>query len=127
MKIKNYKPNNFILSLDLYPFDVMVSINQDLKDLKKDLKSVDINPKKFRLKSTSIATTYDVGGNRTLIVFRDLANTPQDYGTISHEFFHVIENVFFIINLPHCDESSEAWAYALAYLIKKFYLKLNEK
>lgn len=104
----------------------MVSINQEVKDIKKALKDYpDIA--KINLKRPSVATTYVVGRNRTLIVFRDLANTPADHGTITHEFFHVIEYVFEALPIPHNEDTSEAWAYALAHLVKKFYEKLYEK
>lgn len=133
MKIKNYKSQNFILTLDLYPFDIMISINQKEDELKNSLDECGIKYKKYitKLKRVvsrpCVATTYDVGENRTLIVFRDLNNTSRSAGTIAHEIFHAIENVFEVLPIQHSSDSSEAWAYAIGYITKQFYEKLNEK
>lgn len=44
----------------------------------------------------------------------------KDIHTAVHELFHATEFHFDIIGLKHSDDSSEAWAYYLAFLVKEF-------
>src|ERR1051325_10597203 len=85
---------NFIIDAGTYPFDVMVSINQTDKQLGESLDLYGPLPVK---EIESCRYTPGVGKARfvmfsmgaSVIRFKHLPETPEDYGHLAHEIFHI--------------------------------------
>lgn len=123
------KQKNFIIPLVVYPFDVMVSLNQSEDDLRKCLK------KHKNITEEDVETYFNdkspISGRATmfksgavLIRMMNYPVTNNDYGNIVHEVFHAVCFVFKRINLKLSPKSDEAWAYLIDYLTKEIYNRL---
>jgi hypothetical protein len=49
----------------------------------------------------------------------------SDISMLSHEAFHVTENILELVRQPHSRKSSEAWAYLLESIVRRILLKLK--
>lgn len=120
---------NFIISFEIYPFDVMVSINESRKQLEKSLKRYGINSADVDLgskengRSRNGRTVMFQGGQMCIRMFRPI-NTPEMAGALAHEIFHCVEFLMRRVNVKLCHKSDEAFAYAIGYLTSKIYEQL---
>jgi hypothetical protein len=120
----------FIIPLVVYPFDVMVSIDESDKVLLTRLLT---NGNKaedcmllMNLSKTTQGRTVILPSNQTVIRFRTQAKKVDMINNIVHEAFHattfVLERVGMTMDL---NTSDEAYAYLLAYLTKEICKKLK--
>jgi hypothetical protein len=109
--------HSFIISYEVYPFDVLVSLNQTddevEKLLKKKLPDDQHDEIAIVFKNNSNARTVMFSGGQTFIRF----NEHPGYGLIAHEVFHAVNYLFDRIGITLSDDSGEAWAYLIQYLM----------
>ena len=117
------RPKNFIIDLGPYPFDVLVSINQTDKQLKKVFSDLDIEwedevwvaDQKIQLGRTAMLET-----GQTVLRLIGWKVDAKGIGVLAHEAFHVAEFLFQRINMPHSVQySSEAYAYLIGFIVEK--------
>lgn len=132
MPIKNIKPQHFFISYEVYPFHLLVSINEPINKvyaaLKPRLPEATLNSfiETFPQANTYKAFTAMADTGQTVIYIPNFSFTPEAYGTLSHEIFHAVEFLFNRIELQHSiHTSSEAWAYMIGYITKKVFDKLK--
>lgn len=121
------KPLNFIIPLIVYPFDLMVSINQSNDDIEKSLKAKNVDYTDVNVRnesSTRRGRTIIFKGNQTLIRLFDFEKTPECYGYLAHEVFHAVEFVMERVGMKLCFKSNEAYAYLVGYITTEIYKKL---
>lgn len=46
-------------------------------------------------------------------------NSPFWTASLAHEVFHAVENIMDYYGVPHTDDSSEAWAYYLDFVLRR--------
>lgn len=118
------KASNFIIPLEVYPFDVMVSIGQTDAELKKSLerKSVEWEDK-MCLKGNGLF--YMNSQNQSIIRVRFIPVNPVDYGVLQHEIFHAVTFILDRIGMKFMLlKSDEAYAYLVGYLTEQIYTRL---
>lgn len=72
------------------------------------------------LKGQCLARTDDEGLHIIIIYIRKWRrNSPFATATLAHEVFHAVEDCMDYYGLPHSDDSSEAWAYYLDFVMRK--------
>lgn len=120
----------FIITLDIYPFDIMVSVEEKDKVLLE------------RLKGLSVSTDEEFGDaefldemtNARSIMFSSgqtvirLKNRPkyEMIPIISHEAFHATTFIMERIGMELKNQvSDEAYAYLLAYIVKEICTKMK--
>jgi hypothetical protein len=116
------KSSNFIINFLVYPFDVMISVNETDKQLKKEIKKFGLkwdNNLKLKPNSTGICMQYETG--QIIIRLLNFKNTNENYGTLQHEIFHAVHFLMKRIGIKLCMNSSEAYAYAIQFLTEKIY------
>lgn len=125
------KSKNFIVPLVVYPFDVMVSINETYDQFGKAVvKKWDPSILDDFTKHTTHnqgALTYVFTSESHLCVMMKLNNFKKDgdgFGTLAHEIFHAVEFVLRRVGLTLNSSSFEAYAYLIGYLTKEIYSKL---
>lgn len=130
------KGKNFIVGLEVYPFDIMFSVGQSDKDFKKELKK-HLMKKHFKqmsvdgimlMQNQPAANGRTIrlrGGQTTIRIVGDI-DSPNMHGTVAHEIFHAVEFLFRRIEIKLCNKSDEAFAYLIGFITKKFYEGLNE-
>lgn len=122
MQIKTSKGGSyFIVSLEVYPFDVMVSFNETDKVLLKRLidygnseeDCVDL----MNLPDTTLARFSMLPSNQTIIRLKKQGNKYALIGVISHEIFHAATFILAKIGMTmEIGSSDEAYAYLVQYL-----------
>lgn len=129
---KKTPPINFIVSLHICPFDVMVSIGQDDAQVEKVLTS------KYGLVGRDIEISKYIGervqgkacmfsNNASFIRLRKLPEYAEDFGYLAHEIFHVVTFVMEATGMELVImKSDEAYAYLIQYLTEQIYKQTNK-
>lgn len=122
------KPLNFIVPLVIYPFDVMVSVDQTdeqlMKILRKHGEDEQSCEKLLNQPDTCPGRAVLLASNRTVIRLRRQRSKAKFAGIIAHEVFHAVTFIFDRIGITFdLDKCDEAYAYAIMYLAEKIHEK----
>jgi hypothetical protein len=115
---------NFIFSLEIYPFDVMVSIGENDEELKEKLNEVGVDAEgdnNWHYEATGLGRAISFPGNQTLLRLRNKPETTADYGTLAHEIFHICEFILHKVGINLTRDSDEAYAYLIGFVTRKIY------
>lgn len=118
---------NFIVSLGLYPFHIMVSIGQTEEALTEALKGYnipekDIRKKKWTLREDNRGKALMFSNGATVIRLVEGPVSPAAQGIIAHEVFHAVTFILsYKIGMKLTKESDEAFAYAIGYVTEQIY------
>ena len=115
---------NFIITLEVYPFDIMCSFGQTDEQLKKSLnKHHLIWDDMCKLRGNGKYVMFPCGAS--LIRMPYIPETNEDYGTLQHEIFHATTFILDKIGMEmSLYKSDEAYAYLIGWLTTKIYNKL---
>ena len=116
---------NFIISWEIYPFDVMVSVKEGHGDIVKRIEKTkyklnEEEKEKLWIEETNKGRTIMLRGGQTIIRLESL-----EHDTIAHEIFHAVTFLMARIGVELSDKSDEAYAYAIEFLTKKIYKQLK--
>ena len=120
---------NFTVPAIIYPFDVMVSLNQTWDEFAKNV------VKRFGSEIledfTKYQHPYTEGLSYIYVSEGQLAcilrlhtfdfNNPKHHGTLAHEVFHITEFVLRKVGCSLSEHSNEAYSYFNGYLSEKIY------
>lgn len=127
-KVKLVK-HNFLVDLVVYPFKVMVSVNQTNKDLKKTLKErniTDINVEET-YPNLTIGSCYMFPGNKILLRLNEFdKECGQCKGVLVHEAFHATHFVMDTTGMKLSFENDEVFAYLIGFLTEQIFKELNK-
>lgn len=114
---------NIIIPLVIYPFDIMVSINQSDKDLSMELIRYGIDDiSELVLSETTRGRTVMYDTNQTVIRLKSL-----DIPVLCHEVFHAVAFILSKIGIPlEVMKSDGAYAYLIEYIVMEV-LKKGKK
>ena len=117
---------NFIVSLGVYPFDVMVSIGESDEEVRKQLENRGINVSQtdFTHSSQQSGRTAIFSENVVLLRIYNSQKSAMWHGVLAHEIFHASEFVLERIGMRLTLDSDEAYAYLIGYLTEKIYEKI---
>jgi hypothetical protein len=112
---------NFIIKLNPYPYDVMVSFNQTDKQLQQYLKKYNCEWHDL-MKFEGSGRFYINSNNQSLIRIANYPKSNEDFGTLQHEIFHCVTYVLDRIGMKlKLHNSDEAYAYLIGYLTTEIY------
>lgn len=127
------KKLNFIIPLVIYPFDVLVSIGETNKEIKKcllkytNITDEDIELSQFK-NHTITGRSAMFSSNQSLIRLKYYPTEAKDFGVLQHEIFHCVTVIMDAIGMKFkVFKSDEAYAYLIGYLTTEIYKKINEK
>lgn len=128
--MRSNKNINFLVPLQVYPFDIMVSIDQTDEQLLKSVKKYGINSNDIEEiinlpKTVKGRTLIIYGTNQTFIRLIKHPKKPTDYNALHHEIFHAVDFILRKIGIKLSQDSDEAYAYLIGYVTEKIYEKLN--
>jgi hypothetical protein len=129
------KPQNFVISIDVYHRVVMVFINQSAEEItsffKENCPYVD---DEYLDHATRDLPTGDSGdtwrdGNGDVIIriSMDEDNMPRLHSIVGHEVFHAAEKMLGFAGMKLTKSSSEAYAYLIGYITREFYSQADLK
>ncbi len=121
---------NFIVPLQVYPFDVMVSYDQTDKQLRKSLKKYKIHNNAFKpvfnTQETDVAMFCINNYNQSIIRIKKCEDKYTLISYLNHELLHavtvILDRMGFKLEILVSDE---AYAYLMGYLSKEIYSKLK--
>jgi len=115
----------FKISYQVYPFDVLVCIGSTMEEILKYLDSkygiVLQEDDKVLLELNGEGKTLMLDSNQTILRLKKLNKTAESLGYLTHEVFHAVDMLFRKINIRLSEDSDEAYAYAIQYLVKEIY------
>lgn len=106
----------------------MVSFGETDEQVIKRLNKTNVRKDEYHLitemKGQGRAVVFDCGA--TMLRLYNYPKYPEDYGSLSHEIFHIVSFVMYRIGQPlEVRVSDEAYAYLIGYLTKEIYKKIN--
>lgn len=119
---------NFIIKLVVYPFDIMVSIDESDKKLAKNLREFGVKKNllgAIYMPKTGVGKTIMFEGNRTLIRLKSGDDKNIFISKIAHESFHAVSFIFQVIGIKLTNESEESFTYLLDYIILQILNKIK--
>lgn len=132
-----YKHNCKVISLQIYPFDILVSIGESdecfLAGLKHHASAEIINeifPEDGLLSFTPTGqgrTAHFKISKVTIIRMKQPIKTPFAHAILAHEIFHAVDMIFRTIGMNLSKDSDEAYAYAIQYLTEQIYTQFKIK
>ena len=125
-------PINFIINLQVYPFDLMISIGQTDLELGKKLdrytglSEKEINNVRYT-SDTCQGRFCQFSNGAYLIRLRHLPRTAEDYGNLSHEICHVVLTLMDRVGMKlKIMTSCEAYAYLTAFITENIFKRINK-
>lgn len=119
--------------MDIYPFDVMVSIGESNKQLVKSLKRYEGSLMERDYELCKYTSAHAQGracmftNNASFLRIRKLPKTPKEFGSLAHEIFHVATFIMDRIGMKlEVMVSDEAYAYLISYLTERIYKRTNK-
>lgn len=134
MPTTSYNGKFFVIDLEIYNANILVSIEQDAEDVVIALVEHGVIPSLespalkmymepfMDMKSTNLARTamYENGVIAVRLTHFDESDI-EDMATLVHELSHVCMYTFERIGMPHNGDTDEAYGYLIGFLIKKFF------
>jgi hypothetical protein len=122
----------FIVSPNIFPFDVMFSFNQTREEVSEwfaergyesfdDFDETDLaDIGKVFDKETVFARTYGHERGPIIIRFKEWEPSVKGFGFLAHEIFHAVEFMMVKMNIPHgVWTTSEVYAYTTQFLFEQ--------
>lgn len=127
--MKNKPSIQFVLSLDLFPYECLVAINKTPKQVPKQLTEYGKPLSRemydyIKSKPANSAVYIFNPDSATSVIFINAPNIERSISLFDHEKIHFLHHVFTKIGMPLTDSTEEAWAYSSEYLMKNFLSKI---
>ncbi len=125
-------PLNFIIDLQIYPFDVVVSIAQSDEQLLASFKKIgyqvtadDDGQWKYTSERCQ-GRAASLSNGAYILRLRKYPHDLDGMRTLSHEIFHIASYVMYKIGVKlMIMKSDEAYAYLVGFITKKVYEKIG--
>lgn len=122
---------NFIISFEIYPFDLMVSIGQTDEELTAALAEHGVTAHVPALIGYGIncPAKYAFWNKESTFLLRihELPTTSKMFGALAHEICHIVSWALETLGFKlKCSSSGEAYAYLTGWITEKIYKQLNE-
>jgi hypothetical protein len=117
-----------IIKGTVYPFDVLVSVNQTDDEFYSEVGHLSddyLDEVFLNLNETILARSYMTKNNISIVRFINIDKDNLPHGLISHELFHVTTFILNKANIEFSFKTDEAYAYLLHYLIDEVYSIFN--
>lgn len=114
----------------VYPFDVLVSINQTDDEFYSEvahLANDDLEKVFLNLPESVLGRSYMTENNISIIRFINIDANEIPHGIIAHEAFHITTFILNKIGVKFSFKTDEFYAYLLNYLVDKIYLIIKKK
>ena len=128
----------FVIDVELYNCQFLVSVNQDNEDLvvslvqegvlysAEDPEFGDYIGHFLNMKKNNLAkTVMHDNGVISIKINKFDQNDANDMATLMHELSHAVMFTFDRIGTPHNADTDEPYSYLLGFLVKKFFEKLR--
>ena len=114
----------------VYPFDVLVSINQTDDEFYSEvghLSDDNLEEVFLNLDETVLARSYFTKNNVSIVRFVNIDKDDIPHGLISHEALHITSYMLNKVGINFNFETEEACAYLLHYIVDAIYLIIKKE
>lgn len=112
-----------------FPYDVLVCLGatreQILEYFNKRFEDVISETEKNQLIMSGYGRTLHLENRAFILWTKDFPKTPEQFGYLAHEIFHVADLMLRSAGLSLSDDSDEAWAYQIDWLTKRIYTEFK--
>lgn len=118
-----------IFSLEVYPYDIIISFDEDNEILYKRLRELKIPKKEYKLcgLGRSADGKYMMFSNDiSLIRLPWIPKTPYQLGVLVHEITHATFAILSKVGMALSDYSEEAYTYLLQYIFNRILTYIEE-
>lgn len=119
--------------MDIYPFDIMVSIGESDKQLANSLEPYagKLLERDYELCKYPLPTCHGracmFSNNASLIRLRKLPKGSKEFGNLAHEIFHVATFIMDRVGMKlEVMVSDEAYAYLISFITERIYKETNK-
>lgn len=121
----------FVVDHAGYPFDVMVAIGASDGEVVDALQTRGCDPNEdetfaIKMAQNGKGKTVVLRGGQTVLRLLGWTGIPDDWGHLAHEIFHAVEFLMHRIGISLCDQSDEAYAYAIGNLTVRIVTELGK-
>lgn len=111
----------FLIKLDVYPFHILVSIDQTDEQLKKVMRTLKVAKEMIdempTMSTTSKGSTLMLPANQTIIRLKTLPNKYEFMAIVAHEALHATSFILNKVGIPFDQENSEeAYTYLMQHI-----------
>jgi hypothetical protein len=122
----SHKSLNYVLNLEVYPFDVMFSFGQTDQQLTRSLNKYKVEPADIVAHEDGIGRCWVLSNGAMLIRLRDYPTEPMHFGVLQHEILHAVTLLFHKIGMPLViDASDEAYTYLMGFITHRVYEEIE--
>lgn len=120
----------YTISGTVYPYDVIVGIGCEMKDIIKYGNKKYVNPftdkdlEAMKIEDTTNGRSVMLENNALVLWTRNTPISPDHIGILAHEIFHIADMTLYKVGLELTPESDEAWAHYIHWLTKEIYKKI---
>ena len=127
--MKNKPSTQFVLSLDLFPYECLVSINKTPKEVQAQLTKFGKPLSREMLdyitsKPANSAVYIFNPDSATSVIFINAPNIERSISLFDHEKIHFLHHVFTKIGITLTDSTEEVYAYSSEHPMKNFPSKI---
>ena len=127
--MKNKPSTQFVLSLDLFPYECLVSINKTPKEVQAQLTKFGKPLSREMLdyitsKPANSAVYIFNPDSATSVILINAPNIERSISLFDHEKIHFLHHVFTKIGITLTDSTEEVYAYSSEHLMKNFLSKI---
>lgn len=121
------KALNFTFPIRVYPYDIMISLNESWDDFSKNVTNKfgpelldDFNKTEHPVSQHGLTYVYTSDSCLCCILkIHYFSKTAEDYGVLAHEIFHSAEFILRKCGLELNAGSHEAYAYLVGFITKE--------
>lgn len=123
------RAHNFVLSWQLYPHDVMVSVGETEAQVLRRIRrtAYELTPDEIEQLSFKgrVGRTVMLRGGQTILWVQRFNGDPASVAVLAHEAYHAVCMLLERVGVAYSDSSDEAFAYALEWLMRTILARLG--
>lgn len=127
--MKKNKSGFLLIKGEVWPYSVIVCLGVEKQHILdygniKFIKPFTIkDEEKLEMKGHGLTLRLE---NRAFVLWlKKFPKTPEEFGYLSHEIFHVADMILFHAGMTLSPDSDEAWAYLIDWYTKKIYTEFK--
>lgn len=126
-KTQTPKKKNFVISLGVYPFDIMISLGETDDEFRAalDRKVVKYSDEFVKMPAQSKGVFYMNPEAQSFIRMAMFPDSPEDLGALAHEVFHAVTYIMDRVGQKlKLRRSDESYAYLIQYITTELFKEI---
>ena len=127
MKKLTKKSGSFKIIGTIYPFDIYVCWGKPIEYFKDEIENIFGDEAERILKlDYKLGKSIMTPSKKSLMWLKTLDQTPESIAILSHEAFHCANHILDTCGFTLSEDSDEAWAYYIHYIVETVLKEINK-